>query len=108
MNEFSEEDRFGRNISNLGLIGCRMFRCVYLSGGFRHFFFFLNILGGGECTNTSWVECTFWWVGLVGTSYFRQVAVDRILYFPYRVRTCTACMQKGTGMGATACLSGRD
>lgn len=24
MNEFSEEDRFGRNISNLGLIGCRM------------------------------------------------------------------------------------
>ncbi len=47
MNEFSEEDRFGRNISNLGLIGCRMFRCVYLSGGFRHFFFLFNILGGG-------------------------------------------------------------
>lgn len=46
MNEFSEEDRFGRNISNLGLIGCRMFRCVYLSGGFSTFFFFLNILGG--------------------------------------------------------------
>lgn len=45
--------------------------------------------------------------------YFRQVAVDRILFIsPYRVRTCTACMQKGkgTGMygGATACLSGRD
>lgn len=37
--------------------------------------------------------------GLVGTSYFRQVAVDRILFFPYRVRTCNACMQKGTGMG---------
>lgn len=44
MNIFSEGDRFGRNISNLGLIGCRMLDVLYLSGGFRLF----SIFPGGE------------------------------------------------------------
>ena len=47
-----------------------------MGGGLRLF-----LIISGLCTNTSWVECTF-------GGYFvrRQVAVDRILYFPYRVR----------------------
>ncbi len=78
-------------------------------GAFDIFFFCLIFWGGGGGRNVQiQAGLSAHFGGLVGTSYFRQVAVDRILYFPYRVRTCTACMQKGTGMGATACLSGRD